>query len=369
MLTSIPPFGDIFFLSTCSLAHGDIPLALRPRLPLAAIFLWPCSLARPSRRYSFGLAASLAPHGDIPSASLTPHGDIPLALRLRSPPLGDIPSALWPCLPLTVIFLWPCGLARPLTAKLIFYSPHGECRFYFSYAPSRRNQFSIRLTTDVVFITLPPPHGNISFAPHGANQFSLRLILPTRWFAPLGGNQCYLCFWRRYRYSLASSRWQHHLFGLAAAPLWRYQTHQSLSSPPHRFLFSPSCWAYWSMQQRAFCVSPTLTQGFRSSVLVLLLLWRHLTSCLLHLLWCSFNGVVHWRWCCFSCDARQRMAFGIFSDASSRLLFICDGVPLAVTPWTNGLLCPFWCSLTRMTGHALASDDPWFKWLQIPSIP
>ena len=34
----------------------------------------------------------------------------------------------------------------------IFYLPHGECRFYFSYAPSRRNQFFIRLTADVVFI-------------------------------------------------------------------------------------------------------------------------------------------------------------------------------------------------------------------------
>jgi hypothetical protein len=35
---------------------------------------------------------------------------------------------------------------------LIFYSPHGKCRFYFFYAPSQRNHVSIRLTADVVFI-------------------------------------------------------------------------------------------------------------------------------------------------------------------------------------------------------------------------
>ena len=133
----------------------DIPLALRPR-PLTAIFLWPCGLA-PSRQYSFGLAAL--------------------------PPHGNIPSALWPR-PLTVIFLRPCGLppsrqysfglvatpphgeinflfaswrmsilffSRPLTAKSIFYSPHGECRF------------SICLTANVDFIFLTPPHGEIDF--------------------------------------------------------------------------------------------------------------------------------------------------------------------------------------------------------------
>ena len=54
--------------------------------------------------------------------------------------------------PLTAIFLWPCGLACPLTVKSIFYLPHGECRFYFSYAPSRQNRFSIRLTVDVVLL-------------------------------------------------------------------------------------------------------------------------------------------------------------------------------------------------------------------------
>jgi len=142
LLASIPPLGDIYiyiyiyplarspltaiFLWPCSLAcpsrqyaallapHCNIPSALQPRSPLTVIFLRPCSLARPSRRYSFGLAASLAPSRQYSfglAALLAPH--------------GDIPSALWPC---------------PLTAKSIFHSPHGECRFYFSYAPSRRNR-------------------------------------------------------------------------------------------------------------------------------------------------------------------------------------------------------------------------------------
>ena len=71
--------------------------------------------------------------------------------------------------PLTAIF----GLAASpphgnrfsirLTAKSIFYSPHGECRFYFSLADSRRNRFSIRLTANVDFIFLSPIHGEIDF--------------------------------------------------------------------------------------------------------------------------------------------------------------------------------------------------------------
>ena len=196
MIDSPPRFPLCCFVHCCLMRQypshvclyhcHDIPLALWPR-PLTAIFFWPCGLA-PSRRYSFGLAAS-PPHGDIPSALRPfPHGDILLALRPR---------------PLTAIFLRLCGLApsrrngfsihltanvdllfsRSLTAKSIFYLPHGECqlifltpphgeinflfaswrmsifysphgkyRFYFSYAPSRQNRFSIRLTADVVFI-------------------------------------------------------------------------------------------------------------------------------------------------------------------------------------------------------------------------
>jgi hypothetical protein len=78
----------------------------------------------------FGLAASLAPH-------------------------GDIPSALRPC-PLTAIFLWPCGLNR-FSIQL---TPNVE---FFSHAPSRQNQFSICLPVNVNFIFLTPPHGKIDF--------------------------------------------------------------------------------------------------------------------------------------------------------------------------------------------------------------
>jgi len=191
LLTSILPLGDIFFyplarhvwaLGSKRLSRVDsIPLALRP-CPLTAIFLWPCGLA-PSRRYSFGLAASLAPHGNIPSA-----------LRPRSP--------------LTVIFLWPCGLARPsrlysfglavslapsrqysfslaallaphsdipsalrprspLTAKSIFYSPHGECRFYFFLCP---------LAAKLIFYS---PQGRCSF--YYSSASSRRYFIRALW--------------------------------------------------------------------------------------------------------------------------------------------------------------------------------------------
>ena len=141
MLTLIPPFGDIFFY----------PLARSP----TAIFLRPCGLACPSRRYSFGLAASLAPHGDIS-----------LALRPRLP-LTVI--FLWPRSPLMAIFLWPCGLACSLSA--IFLRPCGLARpsreYSFglaaSLAPSRQNRFSIHLTASVDFIFLMPPHFEIDF--------------------------------------------------------------------------------------------------------------------------------------------------------------------------------------------------------------
>jgi hypothetical protein len=67
--------------------------------------------------------------------------------------------------------------SRPLTAKSIFYSPHGEYQFF------------IRLTANVDFIFLTPLHG--------VDQFSLRLMartdfIPTRCFVPHGGNQCSL---------------------------------------------------------------------------------------------------------------------------------------------------------------------------------
>jgi hypothetical protein len=48
-----------------------------------------------------------------------------------------------------------------LRPKLMFYLPHGECRFYFSHAPSRRNRFSICLTANADLFFLTPPHGEI----------------------------------------------------------------------------------------------------------------------------------------------------------------------------------------------------------------
>jgi len=115
------------------------------RLSRVESIIRPCGLARPSRRYSFSLAAS-PPHGDIPSALrpksmfYSPHGECRFFF---SPPHGDIPSALRP--------------------KLMFYLPHGECQFYFSHAPSRRNRFSIRLTANADLFFLTPPHGKIDF--------------------------------------------------------------------------------------------------------------------------------------------------------------------------------------------------------------
>ena len=136
----------------------------------------------------FGLAASLAPH-------------------------GDIPSALRPC-PLTAIFLRPCGLNRfsiQLTPNVEFFfltpphdkinflfalrwmsilfifltPPHGKIDFLFALQwmpifflrPLMANQFSICLMASVDFITLMPPCGDISFTPHGGNQCSLCLTV------------------------------------------------------------------------------------------------------------------------------------------------------------------------------------------------
>jgi hypothetical protein len=175
------------------------------------------------------------PHGNIHSA-LRPHPLTAIFGLAASPPHGEI-DFLFASRQMSILFF-----SRRLTAKSIFYSPHGECRFYFSHAPSRRNRFSICLTVNVVlffsrtltanidflfasrrmsilfflrpltvksilylphsicgFYTLLPPRGNISFALHGVvDQFSLRLmartdfILPTRCFVPHGGNQCSL---------------------------------------------------------------------------------------------------------------------------------------------------------------------------------
>ena len=94
LLASIPPLGDIYIYIVIHLLAMFGPYA--PNGYLASNPL-------------FGLAASLAPH-------------------------GDMPSALRPC-PLTAICLWPCGL----------------------------NRFSIQLTPNVEFFFLTPPHDKINF--------------------------------------------------------------------------------------------------------------------------------------------------------------------------------------------------------------
>jgi hypothetical protein len=112
LLASIPPLSDIYFF-----------------IHLLTMF-WP---------WAPNVYLTSNPLFDL-AASLAPHGDIPLALRPR---------------PLTAIFLWPCGqnqfyirltanvdfiFSCPLTAKSTFYLPHGECHFF-----------------------LTPPHGEFNF--------------------------------------------------------------------------------------------------------------------------------------------------------------------------------------------------------------
>ena len=92
LLASIPPLGDIYKY-----------IYIYPRVKS---IIWPCGLP--------------------------PHGDIPLALRPRLPPHGEI-NFLFASRRVSVLFF-----LRPLTAKSIFYSPHGGCSFYYSSASSRR---------------------------------------------------------------------------------------------------------------------------------------------------------------------------------------------------------------------------------------
>ena len=83
---------------------------------------------------------------------------------------------------------------NPLTAKSIFYLPHGECRFYFSYPPSRQNRSSIRLMANVdflfasrrmsiLFFLRPLKAKLILYSPHGGCSHSLPLRQGTSTFA------------------------------------------------------------------------------------------------------------------------------------------------------------------------------------------
>ncbi len=98
---------------------------------------------------------------------------------------------------LTAIFIWPCGLApsqqysafwpRPLT-EINFLFASRRMSINFSLSASWQNRFSIRLTANVCFIFLTPPHGEIDFlftswwmsicfshAPSRWNRFSIHL--------------------------------------------------------------------------------------------------------------------------------------------------------------------------------------------------
>ncbi len=140
----------------------------------------------------------------------------------------------------------------------MFSSAHGKNQFHSAYtvirASRRLSMFSL-------------PHGETRF--HSNSRLTVisifsRLTAIIDFSLPHGN-------------SPSLSRQHHHLFGLSAAPLWRYQTRQSLSSPGH-----------------------TAPSGF----------WQA-------------AGPVDQRWCCFF------------------LATPCNEEPLAVTPWTNGLLRPF----------------------------
>ena len=183
--------------------------------------------------------------------------------------------------------------------------------------------------------------------PHGGNQcplcFTVRLgfILILLQFAPNGN----FIFSRLMRIidplqATSSSIWPCRRASLAKsnAPVIE------LTAP--LFSFFPKLLGLLFSIGVAFLVTPCDEEHFASL--------RRSLKASVHQCWCCFffvtpldelpvasSLIVHWLWCCFSCDAWQRTAFCIFSDAFSRLLFICDGVPFAVTPWTNGLLHPF----------------------------
>jgi len=116
-----------------------------------------CGLA-PSRKSIF-----YSPHGDIDFlfASRRNRFSIRLTANVEfiflSPPPGEI-DFLFASRRMSILYF-----SCPNLAKSIFYSPHGECRFYISHAPSRRNRFSIPLTANVDFILLSPIHGEIDF--------------------------------------------------------------------------------------------------------------------------------------------------------------------------------------------------------------
>ena len=160
LLASIPPHGDTYLSAcsqcSCSFLEQHSSACIKKKIIIIIYRTSRCYqiydiilfFLSASQRYSFGLAAS-PPHGDIWPCGVPSHSNIR--------PCGLAPSRRYSALrprPLTAIF----GLAASpphgnqfsirltanvdlffscrLTAKSIFYSPHGECRFYFSLTDS-----------------------------------------------------------------------------------------------------------------------------------------------------------------------------------------------------------------------------------------
>ncbi len=191
---------------------------------------------------------------------------------------------------------------------------------------SRRYRFFLRLTAIIDFSL---PHGKNRFhsaymAIHASRwyRFSLRLTAIIDFSLPHGKNWFHSA-WRRFTphsyidfSSLHGDNW---FFFASRQESISFRLHGdlrhtalSIFSSPHgdnRFFFAP---------RKILLITH---QGF---------FMRGIFSFLLHSFWCS----------------------------QSRLQFIGAGVAFIATPGDEQPLRPFWCSLTWMTGHPLASDDP-----------
>jgi len=161
LLVSIPPHGDIYFLSACSpcLGPGLRTAICSRRFHLSAIFIF---LSTCSPCFGPGLQTYISRR--IHYSTLRPH------------------------LPLTAIFLWPCGLAPSrqysfgLAAKINFIFASRRMSILFSHAPSQRNRLSICLTVNVIFFSRPLTANSIFYSPHGGCSFYYSSASSQRYF-------------------------------------------------------------------------------------------------------------------------------------------------------------------------------------------
>jgi hypothetical protein len=234
-------------------------------------------------------------------------------------PLHNIPLALWP---------------RPLPAISIYYSPDGDNWFFLP--PTR--QFA--------------PHGYVNFffasrwwstfsSPHGGFSAS-------RWFFRLTSASQFFFASRRFAslgdiiIDLASPGQYHHQFSLTTVPLRAVVS----SISPHRrapledIIFYSALLAILSSILPHGCAPPGILfsiqpnghailakyfsiwpDGCASPGKILLItyqgfLWAaFLQAALVPIPTWFFKASVHRLWCCLSCNAMQRTAFCIFSDA------------------------------------------------------